>query len=801
MTPFVLSLLVKVTLLLAFGLIAAAGLRGFGPSLRHQLLLGTLGSCLLLPVLIVLAPRWEVRILPSAPAANVASIALSSPVPKSGARFSASTDQPRAIAANPSYSSLQWVQRRSLPVAWAFGFLAVLGWLAAGRIRLRRIASGSWPLTGTDWETTLEEESREAGVTKPVRLLSSSDISTPLTWGSRAPIILLPEDALEWPEVHRRIVLRHELAHVARGDAFSQLVAGFVCALYWFHPLVWITERRLRAECERACDDRVVSFGTPAPEYAAHLLEVARSARSFGAPGFLSVAMARPSQLEGRLLAVLNESGRRGNPSRGVRVVALVAALFIVGTVSAFRAVPRIAAGANEPGGVKTANVAEPKRVSADLPVINTNAQPLAANTNAQSQSLAVNTRASALDSIFQRSAPARDGGTLSLDLITGGQVNITGWDKQQVQVVAALGGRDWRDTHVTFTPADGGMRLATEYTRHSNSQSTSHNFDIYVPKRFNVQIKSSGGGVTIVGVDGNFTGHTGGGEIKIRNASGQADIRTGGGDIWVSDSRLTGSVSTGGGQVLVERVTGNFSGYSGSGPVSYINSDGGIKSKSGNRGIGSASSASSATNEATYVVVDGVPIGIGSGRGPGSKRGSTTTTTTYVDDGAGKSGSFGAGGIRMNSSGGDISLPAAPNGARVRTGGGAVRIGPSAGEVYASTGGGPIEIGPASGSVEAHTGAGNVSITLTGSGPHSVDVSSGLGQVELIVPPDLSATLELESAYTNNFAHETHIESDWPLSITSTKDWDSRDGTPRKYVRVRQTIGRGGPVISVRTV
>jgi hypothetical protein len=154
-----------------------------------------------------------------------------------------------------------------------------------------------------------------------------------------------------------------------------------------------------------------------------------------------------------------------------------------------------------------------------------------------------------------------------------------------------------------------------------------------------------------------------------------------------------------------------------------------------------------------------------------------------------------------MHSNGGDISLPAAPDGARVTTGGGAVRIGPSAGEVYASTGGGPIEIGPASGSVEAHTGAGNVSITLTGSGPHSVDVSSGLGQVELIVPPDLSATLELESAYTNNFAHETHIESDWPLSITSTKDWDSRDGTPRKYVRVRQTIGRGGPVISVRTV
>src|SRR5207237_1333891 len=165
----------------------------------------------------------------------------------------------------------------------------------------------------------------EAGVTRDVRLLSSSVVSTPLTWGSTSPVILLPEDAVDWSEDHRRVVLRHELAHVARRDSLAQLVAGFVCALYWFHPLVWIAERRLRAECERACDDTVVSLGTPAAEYAAHLLEVARSARAFGAPGFLSVAMARPSQLEGRLLAVLNESRQRISLSRGARRVTVVA--------------------------------------------------------------------------------------------------------------------------------------------------------------------------------------------------------------------------------------------------------------------------------------------------------------------------------------------------------------------------------------------------------------------------------------------------------------------------------------------
>jgi hypothetical protein len=154
-----------------------------------------------------------------------------------------------------------------------------------------------------------------------------------------------------------------------------------------------------------------------------------------------------------------------------------------------------------------------------------------------------------------------------------------------------------------------------------------------------------------------------------------------------------------------------------------------------------------------------------------------------------------------MNSAGGAISLRAAPDGARVTTGGGAIRIGPSGGEVYALTGGGNIDLGPATGSVEAHTGAGEVTIELKGADDHSVDVTSGLGPVTLILPRDLNATLNLETAYTENLGHKTRIESDFPLQTTETPNWDAREGTPRRYVRARQTVGRGGPVIRVRTV
>jgi beta-lactamase regulating signal transducer with metallopeptidase domain len=317
MTPVIVSLLAKVTLLLALGLIVARGLRGFGPSIRHQVLLATLGSSLLLPVLTLIAPRWDVSVLPSNVSPQPAAQAASSPALVDAVRGPSALSEPGLNPVNsPEVTSRVLTLPAWLSLAWTLGFLAVLVWLAAGRIRLRRIAGASWRLTGGDWELALDEEKRKAGVSRGVRLLCSSVVTTPLTWGSRAPIILLPEDALDWPDAHRRVVLRHELAHVARRDALSQLGAGFVCAVYWFHPLAWLVERRLRAECERACDDRVVSLGTPAAEYAAHLLQVARSARSFGAPGFLSVAMARPSQLEGRLLAVLNESPRRSASRR-----------------------------------------------------------------------------------------------------------------------------------------------------------------------------------------------------------------------------------------------------------------------------------------------------------------------------------------------------------------------------------------------------------------------------------------------------------------------------------------------------
>lgn len=79
-----------------------------------------------------------------------------------------------------------------------------------------------------------------------------------LLWAPRS-LLLLPADFLERFDANeRRLVLRHELTHLRRGDALWSLVAELAFALLWFHPLAWLARPRFRLDQELACDERVL---------------------------------------------------------------------------------------------------------------------------------------------------------------------------------------------------------------------------------------------------------------------------------------------------------------------------------------------------------------------------------------------------------------------------------------------------------------------------------------------------------------------------------------------------------------
>ena len=140
----------------------------------------------------------------------------------------------------------------------------------------------------------------------------------------------------------------HELAHVARFDCLTHTFAVAACALYWFHPAMWWIARQLRIERELACDDRVIAMGAEPREYAGHLLEIAYSFGGRRAPA-LAVSMARPGQLEGRMLAALDAARNRTVPALGRCLAGGAAALILLAVIAAAKPTAAVAMPADAP--------------------------------------------------------------------------------------------------------------------------------------------------------------------------------------------------------------------------------------------------------------------------------------------------------------------------------------------------------------------------------------------------------------------------------------------------------------------
>ena len=162
---------------------------------------------------------------------------------------------------------------------------------------------------------------------QPVALLVKEEWTMPMTWGLRRAMILLPREAEQWSEQELRCALLHELAHVARRDCLLQLFVQLTCAIYWFHPLVWLAARGVHLERERACDDIVLRNGTRASDYADQLLQVVSRCQSGSRLKYLAVSMASRNGFAERLQAILQET--RDRRPAGVRTQVTLVMLFL----------------------------------------------------------------------------------------------------------------------------------------------------------------------------------------------------------------------------------------------------------------------------------------------------------------------------------------------------------------------------------------------------------------------------------------------------------------------------------------
>ena len=257
--------------------------------LRHAVWSLVLAAMLLMPLVVLLAPSFTLRVgRPSAALDETPSLQL--PMAVSATPLGAPTRMPA--------SEWAWRNWRSMLVAlYTAGALVMLGRLCYGYALARRLGQSSKAI-------------QEPLATR-VPVSETDCITVPVTIGWIRPRILLPADWREWSDGKLRAVLAHESTHVRRGDYLVSVLASLNRALYWFHPLAWWLERTLVASAEQACDDEALALTGDREQYAGALLDMAAAVRAGrGRLVWEAMAMARPNEVRRRIELVLDETRR-----------------------------------------------------------------------------------------------------------------------------------------------------------------------------------------------------------------------------------------------------------------------------------------------------------------------------------------------------------------------------------------------------------------------------------------------------------------------------------------------------------
>jgi beta-lactamase regulating signal transducer with metallopeptidase domain len=311
----------KSALIAGAALLLATMLRSRSAADRGAVLKLAVVLLLATPAIALLAPAFEIETaapVAAAPVAESVAPASAEAVPIAALAPAAATLEPASDWNDPSLLFL---------LLYAGGLAMVGGRLGAGLWTLRRWTREAREVEAPEWRSALQ---RAGGDALGIRLLTSDDVSSPLSWGWRRPAILLDRDTLRMPG-EADAILAHEVAHVARRDWPSLLASRLAVSLFWFNPLVWRLDREVAQQAEEAADSDAAAKVEPA-RYAQTLLDWARLSGSSAIPAN-AIAAGEPG-LSKRVRAILD--GRVGRPSGSAwTVAALVACAGFAGPVAA----------------------------------------------------------------------------------------------------------------------------------------------------------------------------------------------------------------------------------------------------------------------------------------------------------------------------------------------------------------------------------------------------------------------------------------------------------------------------------
>ena len=205
--------------------------------------------------------------------------------------------------------------------------------LAWSFLYLRRLKRDSHP-PARPLRENFEAWVMACGVHRPVRLLVSGRLASPMAVGFRHPAVILPETLLaELSPADLDHVLLHELAHVARRDDWSNLAGRLAAAFVIWHPAAAWVLRRIDREREIACDEWVVAATGAARPYAASLARLFELCWTRRREALATGMAGRGSHLGERIEMLLRRTGQGagGSLARAGICTAVLLVLLIAG--------------------------------------------------------------------------------------------------------------------------------------------------------------------------------------------------------------------------------------------------------------------------------------------------------------------------------------------------------------------------------------------------------------------------------------------------------------------------------------
>lgn len=237
---------------------------------------------------------------------------------------------PAAAAAAAPVADPASLVLAALPWIWAAGVVGCTLWQWARYLRfVRGLARLSVPAE-SEREALWQEVCAQAGVARAPRLRVCPGLAGPVMTGLVRPVLYLPE---EMPLARLELALRHEAAHLSRGDLWIKALVRWCCRLHWFDPLCAFHAARWSRACEYACDAKAAA-GLDEADRRAYGLLLLDAAQSRPLPAGAAGLGGAQKEMKARLIALLHPAAPGRRLTAGV-AAAVAAALCLTACASA----------------------------------------------------------------------------------------------------------------------------------------------------------------------------------------------------------------------------------------------------------------------------------------------------------------------------------------------------------------------------------------------------------------------------------------------------------------------------------